>query len=90
MITTNGTYLWPLLTQIFRDGQPAHVGDRKAFEVMTSDEYPFPTIVISTFSIFLNIEYICTYKQIVFSNLGRLENKVYHLSPGGYSRTCLF
>ena len=43
MITTNGTYLWSLLTQIFRDGQPGHVGDRKAFEVMTST-WPLGTL----------------------------------------------
>ena len=48
MITTNRTYLWSLLTQIFRDGQPGHVGDRKAFEVMTST-WPLGTLVPVSF-----------------------------------------
>jgi hypothetical protein len=36
VLTTNGTYPWPLVTQIFHNGQPSHGGDRKIFEVMTS------------------------------------------------------
>ena len=33
---TSGTYPWSFVTQIFRNGQPSHGGDRKTFEVMTS------------------------------------------------------
>ena len=36
MLTTSGTYPCSFVTQIFHDGQPSHVGDRKIFEVMTS------------------------------------------------------
>jgi hypothetical protein len=28
VITTNGTYLWSFVTQIFRNGLPNHGGDR--------------------------------------------------------------
>jgi hypothetical protein len=34
--TTNGTYPWSFVTQIFHSGQPSHGGDRKTFEVITS------------------------------------------------------
>jgi hypothetical protein len=33
VFTTNGTYPWSFVTQIFHNGQPSH---RKTFEVMTS------------------------------------------------------
>jgi hypothetical protein len=33
--TTNGTYPWSFVTQIFHNGQLSHGGDRKSFEVMT-------------------------------------------------------
>ena len=36
MFTTNGTYPWSLMTQIFHNGQTSHGGDRNTFEVMTS------------------------------------------------------
>jgi len=36
MITTNGTYPRSFATQIFRDSEPSHGGDRKSFEVKTS------------------------------------------------------
>ena len=36
VFTTNGTYPWSCVTQIFYNGQPSHGGDRKSFEVMTS------------------------------------------------------
>ena len=36
MFTTNGTYPWSFVTQIFQNGQPSHGGGRKIFEVMTS------------------------------------------------------
>jgi len=36
MFTTNGTYPWSLVTQIFHSGQQNQGGDRKTFEVMTS------------------------------------------------------
>ena len=36
MFTTNGTYPWSFVTQIFHNGQSSHGGDRKIFEVMTS------------------------------------------------------
>ena len=36
MFTTNGTYPWSFVTQIFHNGQPSHGGDGKIFEVMTS------------------------------------------------------
>jgi hypothetical protein len=36
VFTTNGTYPWSFVTQIFHNGQPSHGGDRKIFEVMTS------------------------------------------------------
>ena len=29
MLTTNGTYPWSLVTQIFRSGKPSHSGGRK-------------------------------------------------------------
>ena len=35
MFTTNGTYPWSFVTQIFHSGQPSHGGDRTSFEVMT-------------------------------------------------------
>jgi len=35
-LTTNGTYPWSFVTQIFHNGQPSHGGDRETFEVMTS------------------------------------------------------
>jgi hypothetical protein len=34
--TTSGTYPWSFVTQIFHNGPPSHVGDRKIFEVITS------------------------------------------------------
>ena len=37
VFTTNGTYPWSFVTQIFHNGQPSHGGDRKTFEVMTSN-----------------------------------------------------
>ena len=36
MFSTNGTYPWSFVTQIFQNGQPSHGGGRKSFEVMTS------------------------------------------------------
>jgi len=36
VITTGGTYPSSFVTQIFRNGQPCHGGDRKTFEVMPS------------------------------------------------------
>ena len=35
-LTTNGTYTWSFVTQLFQNGQPKHGGDRKTFEVVTS------------------------------------------------------
>ena len=29
VFTTNGTYSWPFVTQIFYNGHPSHGGDRK-------------------------------------------------------------
>jgi hypothetical protein len=29
VFTTDGTYPWSFVTQIFRNGQPSHGGDRK-------------------------------------------------------------
>jgi hypothetical protein len=37
VLTTGGTYPWSFVTQIFHNGQPSHGGDRKIFEVMTSN-----------------------------------------------------
>jgi hypothetical protein len=37
VLTTSGTYPWSFVTQIFLNGQPSHGGDRKIFEVMTSN-----------------------------------------------------
>jgi len=37
VFTTSGTYPWSFATQIFHNGQPSHGGDRKTFEVMTSN-----------------------------------------------------
>ena len=36
VFTTNRTYPWSVVTQIFHNGQPIHGGDRTTFEVMTS------------------------------------------------------
>jgi hypothetical protein len=36
VIKTRGTYPWSFVSQIFKNGQPNHVGDRKTFEVMVS------------------------------------------------------
>ena len=36
VLATSGTYLWSFVTQMCRNGQPSHGGDRKTFEVMTS------------------------------------------------------
>ena len=36
MLTTSGTYPWSFVTQIFRNDQPSHGGDRKTVEVLTS------------------------------------------------------
>ena len=36
VFTTNRTFLWSFVTQIFHNGQPGHGDDRKTFEVMTS------------------------------------------------------
>ena len=36
VLMTSGKYPWSFVTQIFRNGQPSHGGDRKTFEVMTS------------------------------------------------------
>jgi hypothetical protein len=36
VFTASGTYAWSFVTQIFRNGQQSHGGDRKTFEVMTS------------------------------------------------------
>jgi hypothetical protein len=32
--TTNGTYPWSFVTQIFQNGQQSHGGDRETFEVI--------------------------------------------------------
>ena len=37
VFATNGTYPWSFVTQIFHNGQPSHDGNRKIFEVMTSN-----------------------------------------------------
>jgi hypothetical protein len=37
VLTTSGTYPWSCVTQIFYNGQPSRGGDRKTFEVMTSN-----------------------------------------------------
>jgi len=39
MITTNGTYSWSFVTQIFRNSQPIHVDDRKTLKVMKTILY---------------------------------------------------
>ena len=36
MLSTNGTYTWSFMTQIFHSGQSSPGGDRKTFVVMTS------------------------------------------------------
>jgi hypothetical protein len=36
VFTTSGTYPWSFVTQIFRNDQPSHGGDRKTVEVLTS------------------------------------------------------
>jgi len=36
VFTTSGTYPWPFVTQVFRNDQPSHRGDRKTVEVLTS------------------------------------------------------
>jgi hypothetical protein len=36
LFTTNGTYPWSFVTQIFHNSQPSRGGDRQTFEVMTS------------------------------------------------------
>jgi hypothetical protein len=36
VLTTNGTYPWSFVTQIFHNGQPSHGDDRKTFEEMNS------------------------------------------------------
>ena len=36
LIMINGTYPWPFVTQIFRNGKLSHVGDQQSFEVVTS------------------------------------------------------
>jgi hypothetical protein len=35
MFTTNGTYPWSFVTQIYHSGQSSHGGDRKILEMMT-------------------------------------------------------
>ena len=35
MITTNGTYPWSFVAQIFHNGRPCHGDEGKTFEVMT-------------------------------------------------------
>jgi len=35
VITTNGTYSWSFVTQIFRSGQPSHGDDRKMYPLRT-------------------------------------------------------
>ena len=37
VFTTSGTYPWSFVTQIFHNGQPSCGGDRKTFEVITSN-----------------------------------------------------
>jgi hypothetical protein len=34
VFTTNGTYPWSFVTQIFHNGQSSHGGDRTTFEVI--------------------------------------------------------
>jgi len=36
VLTTNGTYPWSFVTQVFYNGQPSHGDDRKTFEEMNS------------------------------------------------------
>ena len=36
VLTTNGTYPWSFVTQIFHSGHSSHGGDSTTFEVMTS------------------------------------------------------
>jgi hypothetical protein len=31
VLTTNGTYPWSFVTQMFHSGQPSHGGDRKSY-----------------------------------------------------------
>jgi hypothetical protein len=35
VLTTNGTYPWSFVTQIFHNVQPCHGGERKRFEIIT-------------------------------------------------------
>ena len=37
VITTYGTYPWSFVKHILLNGQPSHGGDRKIFEMMTSN-----------------------------------------------------
>jgi hypothetical protein len=37
VFTTIGTYLWSFVTQIFHNGQSSYGGDRKTFDVITSN-----------------------------------------------------
>jgi len=43
VLTTSGTYPWSFVTQIFRNGDPTHGGDRKTFELMIST-FPIGTL----------------------------------------------
>ena len=43
VLTTNGTFPWSFVTQIFYNGNPSRGDDHKTFEVMTST-YPIGTI----------------------------------------------
>ena len=51
VFTTSGTYQWSFVTQMFRNGQPSHGGDRNSFEVMTSTKLIETVGSISSFSI---------------------------------------
>jgi len=44
VFTASGTYPWPFVTPIFRNGSPNYDGDRKSFEMMTSILRPKMTL----------------------------------------------
>jgi hypothetical protein len=45
VLTTSETYPWSFGTQIFRNGQPSHGGDRKILEVMNNTKWVEPCLL---------------------------------------------
>ena len=58
MTTISGTYMWSFVTQVFRNGQPSHGGERKTSTQPIGNSWYSNFLVINIVQI-LNISDLC-------------------------------